>query len=102
MPLRGVRYRVRTLPGGRHQRLAFRDSEVVEAKMLPNPGPPLAVLGVAALAGLWMLRRRPPPLATPAIPSGADPRTGQYGQQTGQGYPPFYPVRTDYLINPII
>jgi hypothetical protein len=34
MPLHGVRYRVRTTPGGETVRLAFRDSTVVEAKNL--------------------------------------------------------------------
>lgn len=69
----------------------------------PNEGSGLVVLGAAALAGWWFLQQRQPStkISAPAIPSGADPRTGQYGQQTGQGYPPMTPVRANYLLNPL-
>jgi hypothetical protein len=67
-----------------------------------NPAGGLALLGVAGLAAWWLVRNQPPKPSPPAIPSGADPRTGQYGQQTGQGYPPTYLPRTAYLLNPLI
>lgn len=38
MPLKGVRYRVKTYKSGKRVRLAFRGNKVVETKTLPRKG----------------------------------------------------------------